>query len=356
MSSVKQDLFSQEVFVYSPRGDLIALSQNSTPIDFAYAIHSHIGHHCLSARVNGKQVPLSHTLENGDAVEIVTSDSQTPSKDWLNIVATTKAKQRIRSWLKSEERKRSVSVGRELLLKEFRRLKRSFSKALKEGDLERAAPLFGLPDSELLLAEIGYGKLHARAVMGKLYPEDSGQAESGGAAGGDGESTLQKIFQRAAKPSREKATIKVHGLDDVVFRLAKCCEPLPGDDVVGYVTRGRGVAVHRRDCPQALTFDEQRIIEVSWDDSVKMARPVSFRVHCLDQVGMLAALTQSISSIGVNIINLEVRSQQNGKSTCSFEVNIESSQQLDSVTRKLESVEGVLRVERRRKGESEATL
>ncbi|MCL4122167.1 UNVERIFIED_CONTAM: hypothetical protein GTU68_057012 [Idotea baltica] len=346
MSSVKEDLYSQEVFVYSPRGDLIALAQGSTPIDFAFAIHTEVGNHCRSARVNGKQVPLSHLLENGDSVEIVSIESQTPSKDWLSIVATTKAKQRIRSWLKSEERSRSVSVGRELLLKEFKRVKRSYSKAMKARALDDISKDFGVPDSELLLAEIGYGKLQARSVVQKLFPEEVVEETE------ESDSALQKIFQKVAKSTKGKASIKVHGLDDVVFRLAKCCQPLPGDEVIGYVTRGRGVAVHRKDCGQILTFDEQRRIDVSWDDSVSLARPVFFRAHCLDQVGMLAALTQAISSIGVNIINLQVTSQQNGKAICSFEVNIENSKQLDMVTRKMESVDGVLRVERRKKKEA----
>lgn len=345
MSSVKEDLFPHEVFVFSPKGDLIALSQDATPIDFAYHIHSEVGHHCQGARVNGKQVPLSYRLKNGDAIEIVTSDSQKPSKDWLSLVVTTKAKQRIRSWIKAEERKRSITIGRELLGKDLRKVKLSLSKVTKDGSLKKVANDLSYKEIELLYAEIGYGKVSTKMVVGRLLPDVSNLEEKLNRE----DSTLQKIFKKAARAFKDKSGITVHGMDDVVFRFAKCCEPLPGDELVGYVTRGRGVAVHKRGCPQTLSFDPRRLVAVSWDTNAKMERPVTFRVHCMDEVGMLASLTQSISSIGINILNLQVGVQPNGKAICTFEVKIESASQLDDITRKVEAVDGVLRVERRRK-------
>jgi GTP pyrophosphokinase len=340
--SVKEDLYSDEVFVFSPKGDLIALPQESTPIDFAYHIHSEVGNHCAGARVSGKQVPLSYHLQNGDSVEIITSDNQTPSKDWLNIVVTTKAKQRIRSWIRSKERDRSIDIGKELLSKDLRKLKLSFGKVSKDGSLNQAALDLGFKDYRLMLAELGYGKLMSKAVVAKLVPEIDNLEERLNRE----DSALQKIFQRAAKAFRDSTSVKVNGLDDVIFRFAKCCEPLPGDELVGFITRGRGVTIHTRGCSQTLNSDPHRLVPVTWDDNVKTVRPIKLKVFCQDKVGMLASMTQSISSVGANIISANVGRTENGKATCNFEVNIESARQLKIVRRKLESVAGVIRVER----------
>jgi predicted amino acid-binding ACT domain protein len=347
MSSVKDDLFSQEVYVFSPKGDVIALTQGATAIDFAYYIHSEVGHHCTSARINGQQVPLSYRLQNGDTVEIVTSDSQTPSKDWLNLVTTTKAKQRIRSWIKNEERARSTSIGREVLSKDLRKVKLSLNKLTKDGSLDKVAKDFGLKDSELLLAEIGYDKVSSRSIVGKLLPEQADIEEKLEQK----ETALQRIFQKAARAFRDKSGVKVSGLNDVVCRFAKCCEPLPGDELVGYITRGRGVAVHKRGCPQTLEFDPRRLIEVSWDEGVSTSRPIRLRIMCIDKVGILAALTQTIASTGMNIISAQVGAVPNGRAVCTFEVAIENAKKLEELTRKIEDVEGVISVERHRRPE-----
>ncbi|MFN8388697.1 MAG: bifunctional (p)ppGpp synthetase/guanosine-3',5'-bis(diphosphate) 3'-pyrophosphohydrolase [Bdellovibrionota bacterium] len=344
LSTVKEDLFSQEVFVFSPKGDLIALASTSTPIDFAYYIHSEVGHHCVGARVNGQQVGLSYRLQNGDTVEIITSKTQSPSKDWLNLVATNKAKQRIRSFLKAAERERSITVGKELMTKDLRQVKLSYSSVLKDGRLQKAADELGLKEIDILLAEIGYGKISTKQVITLLVPEESdldSKLEKE-------DSALQRIFQRAAKVFREKAGVKVNGYDDVVFRFAKCCEPLPGNELVGYVTRGRGVAIHTRGCPQTLSFDPRRLIPVTWDDTVKTTRRIRLHVLSADRVGILAALTQCISNAGANIVNAQVNSTPHGKALSSFEVNIESSGQLDTITRAIEKVDGVIRIERHR--------
>lgn len=341
MSSVKEDLFPHEVFVFSPKGEVLSLTQGATPIDFAYQIHSEVGHHCTGARVNGKLVPLAYQLKNGDTVEIATSDTQSPSKDWLKIVVTTKAKQRIRSYLKGEERKRSVTVGQELLAKDLRKVKLTLSKVVKDGSLEKVAEDMGFREIELLLAEIGYGKLSTRGVVGRLVPDVSDLE----AKLEKEDSTLQKIFQRAARAFSDRA-VKVNGLDDVVFRFARCCEPLPGDEIVGYVTRGRGVVVHTRGCQQTLSFDPRRLIPVSWDTNVVTQRAVRLRIHCMDKLGLLATLTQSISSAGANIVSAEVNANPNGKAICSFEVNVGSVSQLDKITKNIEKVDGVIRVER----------
>ena len=342
LSTVKEDLFPHEVFVFSPKGDLFALPAESTPIDFAYHIHSEIGHRCASAKVSGRQVPLSYKLQNGDTVEIVTSDSRHPSKDWLSLVVTTKAKQRIRGWLRTEERKRSISVGRELLSKDLRKVKLTLNKVTKDNSLKDVASKMGYKDVNLLFAEIGYGTASTQGVVSKLLPDVDNIEERLEKE----ESALQRIFQRAAQAFRERTGVKVHGMDDVVFRFAKCCEPLPGDELVGYVTRGRGVVVHTRGCAQTMSFDPRRLLPVSWDDSIKTSRTVRLRIHCVDRLGILASLTQSISSAGANITNAQVGANPDGKAICTFEINVESVKQLDNITRNLETVDGVIRVER----------
>lgn len=344
MSIVKEDLFPDEVFVFSPKGDVFALAAGSTPIDFAYHVHSEVGHHCSGARVNGQQVPLVTRLKNGDTVEIITASSQAPSKDWLNVVATVKAKQRIRGWLKQEERNRSVSVGRELLTKDLRKVKLHFNRVMKGGELERIAGVFGFRDVEMLLAEIGYGKLTTNQVLQKLVPDEVNLE----AKLAKDDSAIQKIFQRAAKVFRDKSGIRVSGMEDMVFRFARCCEPLPGEALVGYVSRGRGVIVHTRGCPQTLSFDPQRLIEVSWDENVKTLRRVRITVHSIDQIGILATMTQSISTGGANIVRAEVSALPEGKAVNTFEVMIESATQLGIIVRSLERINGVLRVERHR--------
>ena len=345
LSSVKEDLYSAEVFVFSPKGDLIALPLGSTPIDFAYQIHTQVGNHCSGARINGRQVTLNYKLQNGDTIEIVTQESQSPSKDWLQTVVTTKAKQRIRAWLRTEERERSIGLGKEILEKALRKVKLSYAKALKDNSLENAIIALGYKELDSALADISYGKLSQKNILSKLLPESTDLDEQLERE----ESTLHRIFQRAAQAFRDKTGIKVHGLDDVIFRFAKCCEPLPGDDLVGFITRGRGVTIHARTCQQALNVEPQRLIEVTWDTTIKTVRPIRLEVLCQDRVGMLAALTQCISNAGANILNASVKQDSNNHSMCGFEINVENASQLRDLRRKLEQLTGVIRVERARR-------
>ncbi|OVE79658.1 GTP pyrophosphokinase [bacterium J17] len=344
INNVKDDLTHEEVYVFSPKGDVIALPAGSTPIDYGYHIHSEVGHHCSSARINGKQVTLGYQLQNGDTVEIIDSKNQTPGKHWLNIAVTPKAKQKIRAWLKNEERARSIAVGKELLTKDLRKLKLNLSRVIKNGSLEEVAKDLGLKDHEILFAEVGYGKISSNQVLRKLRPEDDTLDEK--LAKDD--TALQKIFKKAAKAFRDKAGVKVHGMDDVVFRFAKCCEPLPGDEMIGYITRGRGVTIHRRDCAQALSFDPRRLVPVSWDENIKTIRTVTIKIYLMDQFGLLARLTKSISSVGANIVSAHVGATPDGKAVGTFDINVESSAQLDTVTRELEKLDGVIKVIRQR--------
>ena len=351
MSGVKDDLPHREVYVFSPKGDVLALPAGSTPIDFAYQIHSEIGNHCVGARVDGRQVPLAYKLRNGDTIEIVTSASQLPNKDWLSLVATTKAKQRIRSFLKAEERERSINVGKEILNKDLRKVKLSLSKLLKSGELQQIAESLGVKETELLFAEIGYGKVTSQQVVEKLLPDDKDLDTKLA----QDDSALTKIFQRAARVFRDRTAVKVNGLDDVVFHFAKCCEPLPGDDLVGFITRGRGVTVHTRGCPQAMMFDQRRLVPVSWDTNVKTTRRIKLRVYCLDRLGILASLSQTISAAGANIVAAQMGASSDGTAIGTFEVSVESANQLKTIQRNLEKISGVIEVERYRKQPAEQT-
>lgn len=342
LSSVKDDLFSEEVFVFTPKGDLRALPRNSSIIDFAFAVHTDVGMKCTGARVNGQHSPLSYKLKNGDTVEISASENQHPSKDWLNFVVTTKAKQKIRSYIRNEERLRSIEIGKDLLAKDLRKLKKSLANLVKDGSAEKVYKELGIKDIESLYADIGYGKITSKSVVTKLVPEIANIDDQLGKE----ESVLQKIFQKAARVLKESSGVKVQGMDDLVFKFAKCCQPLPGDPLLGFVSRGRGVIVHTRGCTQAHSFDPSRIIDVSWDNKVKTIRTVHLKILAQDKIGVLAALTQTFSSLNANITTAQVSSLPNKQSLCSFYVNVESSLQLQNIVRSIEKIDGIIRVER----------
>lgn len=342
LTTIKEDLFPEEVFVFSPKGDLISLPRNSSPIDFAYHVHSDIGHRCTGARINGQHVPLSYKLRNGDTVEIITSQNQTPSKDWLNNVITTKAKQRIRSHIRSEERNRSIAIGKEILAKDLRKIKKSLSTLQKDGLLEKVSLELGLKDTDSLFADIGYGKITSKTVTRKLAPDIDNLEERLGKE----ETMLQKIFQKAARALKETSGVKVQGMDDVVFKFAKCCEPLPGEQLIGFISRGRGVIVHSRNCSQILSTDPNRLLDVQWDKNIKTSRNVKIQIICKDTPGILASLANTIAAAGANISSANAAQKQSGQSLCNFILNVESSVQLNNLIKGLEAIDGVLKVNR----------
>lgn len=341
IQSVKGELYPEEVFVFTPKGDLIRLSYGATPVDFAYAVHTDVGHRTVGARVNGQMVALDHALSNGDTVEVVTSKTHVPSKDWLRFVKTSKAKQRIRAFLKAEEHARSLALGMDLLSKDLRKVKMSLKKLEKEGVLQKVAEDMGLKTVGDLFAGIGYGRISSAKVISKLLPEDTTVVEKLEVQ----PSPLQRIFQRAAAVSRDRVGVRVSGLDDILVRFAKCCEPLPGDRIVGFITRGRGVTVHNAECPHVLGSDVLRQIEVEWDSGVRAPRRVKITVHSQDQLGLLALVTQAITSQGVNITSAQIKTER-GKASISFELVITDAQQLQKIKRSIEMVPGVIKVER----------
>jgi len=341
LRSVKEDLFSEEVFVFTPKGDLLNFPEGSTVVDFAYRVHSEVGHHCSGARVNSRMVPLRYRLRSGDTVEIITTAHQTPSKDWLNFVITSRAKQKIRNWIKFQQRARSVAVGREILERDLGRYRLDLAKLRKEGRLSQLVSDLSQRDEETLLAAIGYGRITAHHVLSHLLPPEALQK---GPTPEEG--TLKRLFRRIARQS--KPGVRVSGLDDILVRFGKCCDPLPGERILGFTTRGRGVTVHAVDCPRVLESDPQRRIEVVWDEGVATPRPVTVEVMCVDEPGLLANMSKAISGAGVNISRAQMHSVPDKKAVNSFEVMVNHVDQLNRVIRSLGKVRGVMKVARAR--------
>ncbi|MCL2760194.1 MAG: bifunctional (p)ppGpp synthetase/guanosine-3',5'-bis(diphosphate) 3'-pyrophosphohydrolase [Desulfuromonadales bacterium] len=338
MDSVKIDLFSEEVYVFTPQGDVKSLPKQSTPIDFAYSIHSDIGDRCVGAKVNGKLVPLKYELKNGDIIEIITSPHHTPSKDWLKIVKSSKARNRIRLWIKTEERNRSISLGREICEKEFRRYSLNYNKLFKSGEIKNAAAEYGLRSEDDLMAAIGYGKLSVGQLIGKLVPEAKLNALK---------EQVDKVEK--TKPStrrKDTGAILISGVDDVMVRFGKCCNPLPGDDIVGFITRGRGVTVHVADCPVAFATDPERRIDVAWNSEKHAPLPVKIRVTCHDHKGILADTTQAITSCEANIISAHIQSTVDKMGVNTFEVEVMDIDHLRKVMNAIMRLDDVVKVER----------
>lgn len=355
ISSVKSDLFPEEVFIFTPKGDLFRLPHSSTPVDFAYAVHTDVGQRTTGAKVNGTMVPLSHKLQNGDTVEIITNKNHVPSKDWLKFVQTSKAKQRIRAFIKSQEHARAIALGMELLTKEMRKHKIAMKRLEGSGELLKIAQSFGSKSEGDLFAEIGYGKILPSKVSEKLPPELLTQEQQQAAAllqqttatSGGAPTPLRRIFHSAALSSRAKMGVLVEGADGVVVRFAKCCDPLPGDRIVGFVTRGRGVSVHHAECSQVHGIDPNRRVEVQWNDtSVKQSRRVRLLITSQDQVGLLANMSRAITDSGANIIAAQIRTNENGKAVNTFELQIKDAPHLEKVRRSIEMVPGVISVDR----------
>ena len=337
IDTVKVDLFTDEVFVFTPKGRVVPLTQDSCPIDFAFAIHTQVGMHCNGARVNGKQVPIKHKLKNGDLVEVTTATSQWPSKDWLSFVKTGRAKNRIRTYIRGEERKRSSDLGRELLDKELRRFGSSLKKFLDSKDLQAASELLHCSAPEELFIQVGYGKVLPAQVAEALLPAEQRE--------GSKPSVVAELIRKVTRRVSHSGVV-VHGIDDMLVRFGRCCAPLPGDRIVGFVTRGRGITVHAFTCNRALDMDPDRRVEVVWDKNTKFTRPVSVRIVSADKPGMLATLSQSFSSLGVNISQANCRVTGDDRAVNTFEVAVGDSEQLRTLIHALEKISGVISVER----------
>lgn len=345
MQSVKDDLFSEEVYAFTPKGELLSFPEGSSVVDFAYRIHSEVGQHCTGARVNGKLVPIRYQLRSGDTVEIISTAQQTPSKDWLSFVRTTRARDRIRNWVKYQQRTRSVAVGREILERDLARYRMSLPALRKDGRFAQVLKDFAQRDEESLFAAVGYGRITASQVLARLLPPEELKkpAPVADVHGGPLRRLLRRIGQK-----EEKSPVRVSGLEDVLVRYGKCCEPLPGERIVGFITRGRGVTVHSHDCARVFESDPQRRVDVAWEPDALSPRAVALEMVCVDEPGMLAAVTKVISSSGVNISRAQIRSVADQKARNVFEVVVSHIDQLNQLRRALERVRGVIRVTRLR--------
>jgi GTP pyrophosphokinase len=339
LDTMRVDLFPDEVFVFTPKGDVINLPRGSTPVDFAYAIHTEVGQHCAGARVNGRLIALRHELQDGDTVEILTSEAQFPRKDWLEFVVSGKARQKIRHAIRVAEQARSRELGREMLERELRRGGLSLPRLLEDGKLAELAQreLSGSPDD--LFSAVGYGRLAASQVVAKLRGDGSE------APAPPPETRRRRSFFRRERPPSQSG-LRVNGQPDVLVRFGGCCNPLPGDDVVGFVTRGRGVTVHARDCPHAFTQDPDRRIDVEWETKTAIPRQIKVRVVSIDQPGVLARITKSISSAGVNIAGARVATSDDQTAIHDFDLWVTDLRSLTAVMKEIERVRGVLSVER----------
>jgi GTP pyrophosphokinase len=343
LQNLKVDLYPEEVYIFTPKGEVRSLPRGATAVDFAYSIHTDVGHQCVGARINGKMVPLRTRLKNGDIVEIITQTGHKPSRDWLSFVATSRARGKIKHVLQSEERARSIELGRRLFDKEARRFDLNPKTVLESDELLKFANDYGAKNGEELLAHIGYGKLSPRTVLQKAIPPAQLKEKAP-------ESAVVSAVKRVLRTGSAGDKIKVRGTDDVLVFRAKCCNPIRGEKIVGYITRGKGVSVHSAVCPNVLNlmFDPERRIDVEWESEVSDQAPYTVRLtmQVEDRKGMLAEISAKVSDINTNITNMEARTGEDQHARIDMTVEIKDVKHLEKVIRSIKGVQGVIGVER----------
>ncbi|MBI4654009.1 MAG: bifunctional (p)ppGpp synthetase/guanosine-3',5'-bis(diphosphate) 3'-pyrophosphohydrolase [Nitrospirae bacterium] len=333
LETVKGTIFPDVVYVFTPKGDVIELPYNSTPVDFAYHIHTQVGHQCTGAKVNGKLTPLKYILRNGDTVEITTTPGHHPSKDWLKFVKTHRAKARIKQWIKTKEMEEGIEIGRELLERELK--KHEISPALiKSKEILDVAKSFRLSTYEELLILIGYGKISAHQIVNKLLPE--------------AEKVEKPPVKKEPVKTTEEKGIKIKGVDDIMYHRAKCCYPLPGEKVIGFVTRGKGVSIHTADCPNldSIVVDKDRLLDVEWIADGETIYSVKISAYTMDKPGVLADLSAVISAANVNIHHIDASATHDKQAHIGFILEVKDKKQLDNLLKKLTQVNGVIEVTR----------
>jgi GTP pyrophosphokinase len=345
--SVKLDLFAGEIYVFSPKGELKEFPVGSSPLDFAYSVHTDVGNKCIGAKVNGRMVPLKYKLRSGDTIEIMTSPTQRPSKDWLKIVKTGRAKSKIRAFIKTEERERARVIGRDILEREFKKLGENFSRFEKMKDVDQQAGQMGFASLDELIIGIGYGKSPAEKVLAKVFPEKF-QERPPETLEEEAEALEREssVKGRTLKGSKRSAVL-IEGIDDVMVRFAKCCNPLPGDEIVGFISRGRGVICHRVNCSKVLDVDSSRGVNVLWADANerKILRDVKIKITVQDNQGLMNQMTKTISAQGINMKSINIKVNPDRKATGFFDLQVTSREELLSCVKSLEGVPGVISVE-----------
>ena len=348
LSTLKIDLYPEEVYTFTPKGKVVVLPRDSSPIDFAYSVHTEVGHSCVGAKVNGRMVPLRFKLHSGDIVEILTQTGHKPSRDWLAIAKSSRARNKIKHWLNVHQRERAIEIGRKLIEKEARKYRVSL-KDIKDEELQKIASDYGVGRPDDLMAGIGYGKYSARQILGRLAPAagaplmDEEQDKTGGIA-----SVVRRVFGG----DQNNNAIRVKGHDDLLVYRAGCCNPIRGEAIVGYVTRGKGVAVHALNCPNVmnLMYEPERKIDVEWaqDDGTPSAYPVKLTVFCDDRFGMLKQITAVISDTKTNIRNIEARTN-NGQANVDIVLDIADLKHLENIVNGVRKIPGVHDVQRLQK-------
>ncbi len=337
LENVRIDLFPDEIYVFTPNGEIKSLPRGATPVDFAYQIHTEVGGQCSGAKVNGRIVPLKYELETGNIVEIITTKNHHPSKDWLNFVKTVKARSRIRQWIKTQEKGRSITLGREMCEKAFRKYRLNFNELLKSEDMNTVIEHFGFKTADDLITSVGYGKITPLQIIRKIVPKPETEE--------DHESFFNKIIGRVRK-KKPRAGVIVKGVDDILIRFGKCCRPVPGDTITGYITVGHGVTVHRTNCINALKMNPERQIDIEWNKDVAETYPVKICVSSSDRVGLLADIAANISKSGANILNARTETRETGIVDSFFTLAVEDVGHLDRVISAIKKVKLVHDVKR----------
>ncbi len=341
METVKVDLFANEVYVFTPEGDVKAFPRGATPVDFAYTIHTDLGHECVGARVNGTQVSLRYAMQNGDIIEIQRQKGSKPKPDWLKFVKSGRAATKIRAFLRQEENARAFQIGQEVLEKELRRYGVGLNKLRRTGQLDAALSNLKFKTEKEMLVALGYGKAQPAYILPELLPpEKLSEPEPAPKP----ESAFQKLVKRVLP--KTKGGIIVDGLDGLALRFPKCCGPVHGDDIIGFITKGHGVTIHRKDCPRVLDYDPARRVDVRWDTGGRQARPVEIRVYSSDSPGLLASMSQSFHNAGVNITEVNCKTTPDRRAVNNFTVIVNDLDQLKRVMTMIEKIDGVSSVER----------
>ncbi len=337
------DLFPDQVYVLTPRGEVKELPRGASPIDFAYKIHTEIGHHCTGAKIGGKLVPLKYELQNGDVVEILTSKNQSPNKDWLSFVKTPDARSRIRAWLRKEESEQSHDLGREILEKGLRKIGLQYNKLVNDGDFKAVLKTHNFRNMETFLRAVAYGRLSLAQVISALPGVNSEQVEAGGDSK-EWDKDLEKLVEKVG--NRSDAGVQVRGVPNIMVRFAKCCNPVHGEEIIGFITRGRGVTIHAQACSKVGEGDKDRWIEAQWQSGSWTMQRAKIRVVCDDRPGLLAGITKAIAKVDVNISQAKAWTTRDDYGIFQFEVNVKNLTHLKELIHCIEKVKSVLSVER----------
>jgi len=336
MTNLKLALFPEEVYVFTPKGEVKSFPRGATPIDFAYSIHTDVGHQCVGAKINRKIVPLKYELVNGDTVEIITQAGHHPSKDWLKYAVTSRARAKIRNWVKTEEGEKSVTLGKDLLESECKKHHLKLSQIIKSEEIKKIYEEYSIDSPEDLMAIVGYGRVSPKRIVQYFLPEDETKVD-------------KTIPEKKKKRSSDSVGISLTGIEDVMVKFAKCCHPIPGDEIIGYISRGRGVVIHAVGCPSIENIDHERLVDVAWNIKEKHLYPVQMRVACKDEKGLLAEISAVISSMDANISQVNINTRPNMQAICYFKMDVNDLDQFNQITAAIKKLKSVVSVDRIRK-------